>query len=101
MNTRWVTLASVLILLAACGGRQTPAPLGAPAGLGGLGDRGAAGAALGAPGSIGRSELGAETQQNLAATAGDRVFFDYDRSDIGPEGRLTLERQARGGKTYQ
>jgi peptidoglycan-associated lipoprotein len=97
MNTRWVPLAGVLLLLAACGGRQTPAPVGAPAGIGAFGDTGAA---PGAPGSIGRSELGPGSQQDLAATAGDRVFFDYDRSDISPEGRLTLERQAQWLKRY-
>src|ERR1044071_2753231 len=96
MNTRWIALAWALILLAACGGRQTPAPLGTPAGSGGLGDPGGAGAALGAPGSIGRSALGTGLQQDLAATAGDRVFFDYDRSEITPEGRLILERQGHG-----
>src|ERR1044071_5901422 len=100
MNTRWIALAWSLILLAACGGRQTPAPLGTPAGSGVLGDPGGAGAALGAPGSIGRSALGTGLQQDLAATAGDRVFFDYDRSEITPEGRLILERQAQWLKRY-
>ena len=33
-------------------------------------------------------------------TAGDRVFFAYDRSDISPEGRLTLERQAQWLRRY-
>jgi peptidoglycan-associated lipoprotein len=92
MNARWVTVAGVLVLLAACGGRQTPAPLGVPASD--------AGAALSAPGSISRSELGPGSQQDLVATAGDRVFFTYDRSDISPEGRLTLERQAQWLKRY-
>jgi peptidoglycan-associated lipoprotein len=90
------TLAGMLVLLAACGGRQTPAPLGP----GGAGDPGGAGAALGVPGSIGRSQLGPGSQQDLATTAGDRVFFDYDRSEISPEGRLILERQAQWLKRY-
>jgi peptidoglycan-associated lipoprotein len=96
MNTRWVTLAGVLMLLAACGGRQTPAPVvpGAP------GDATGAGAGLGASGGIGRSELGPGSQQDFAATAGDRVFFDYDQSDLSPEGRLTLEKQAQWLKRY-
>ena len=97
MNARWNTLAGVLALLAACGGRQTPAPVGMPAGSGGLGG---AGAPLGLPGSLGRSELGSGSQQDLAATAGDRVFFDYDRCEITPEGRLILERQAQWLKRY-
>ena len=28
------------------------------------------------------------------------MFFDYDRSEISPEGRLTLERQAQWLKRY-
>jgi peptidoglycan-associated lipoprotein len=100
MNARWVILAGVLVLLAACSGRQTPAPVGTPASQGDLGDMSGAGAALGAPGSIGRSELGPGSQQDLAATAGDRVFFAYDQSEISPEGRLTLDRQAQWLKRY-
>jgi peptidoglycan-associated lipoprotein len=100
MDARWVTLAGMLVLLAACGGRQTPAPVGTPAGLGTFGTPGGAGAALGAPGSISGPPLGPGSQQDLAATAGDRVFFDYDRSEITPEGRLTLERQAQWLKRY-
>lgn len=100
MDARWITCAGMLVLLAACGGRQTPAPVSTPAGPGVFGNGSGAGAALGAPGSVSRSELGPGSQQDLAATAGDRVFFDYDRSDISPEGRLTLERQAQWLKRY-
>src|SRR4051794_601548 len=96
MNARRITLVGVLVLLAACGGRQTPAPVGP----GAAGDATGAGAGLGASGGIGRSELGPGSQQDLAATAGDRVFFAYDRSDLSPEARLILERQAQWLKRY-
>src|SRR4051794_12186463 len=96
MNARWIILAGVLMLLAACGGRQTPAPVGP----GVPGDATGAGAGLGVPGSIGRSELGPGSQQDLAATAGDRVFFAYDQSEITPEGQLILDRQAQWLKRY-
>jgi peptidoglycan-associated lipoprotein len=99
MKVRWVTLAWVLVLLVACGGRQTPAPVEGPGGLGGVGAPGG-GAALGAPGSISGSRLGPGSQQDLAATAGDRVFFDYDRSELTPEARIILERQAQWLKRY-
>jgi peptidoglycan-associated lipoprotein len=100
MNARWITLVGALVMLAACGVRQTPAPVGAPAGAGAPGDPGRAGVGLGAPGSIGRLELGPGSQRDLAATAGDRVFFAYDRSDISSEGRVTLERQVQWLKRY-
>src|SRR3954462_10087874 len=96
MNARRITLVGVLVLLAACGGRQTPAPVGP----GAAGDATGAGAGLGASGGIGRAELGPGSQQDLAATAGDRVFFAYDRSDLSPEARLILERQAQWLKRY-
>ena len=99
MKARWIILAAVLVLLAACSGRQTPARSASRPGAGALGAAGA-GAGLGVSGGISRSELGPGSQQDLAATAGDRVFFDYDRSDLSPEGRLTLERQAQWLKRY-
>ena len=36
----------------------------------------------------------------MAQTAGDRVFFDYDRADITPEGQEILRRQAQWLKRY-
>jgi peptidoglycan-associated lipoprotein len=40
------------------------------------------------------------SQQDFVANVGDRVFFDYDKSDIKAEGRRTLERQAEWLKRY-
>ncbi|GAK46557.1 peptidoglycan-associated lipoprotein [Tepidicaulis marinus] len=40
------------------------------------------------------------TQQDLVVNVGDRVFFDLDRSDIKPEARQTLQRQAAWLKQY-
>jgi peptidoglycan-associated lipoprotein len=40
------------------------------------------------------------SQQDLAATAGDRVFFAYDQSDISAEGQQILQRQAEWLKRY-
>ena len=40
------------------------------------------------------------SQQDLAATAGDRVFFAYDQSDISSEGQQILQRQADWLKRY-
>lgn len=48
----------------------------------------------GAGGATAETGIRAGSQQDLNAQAGDRVFFAYDHSDITPEGRATLEKQA-------
>src|SRR6478735_4031529 len=39
-------------------------------------------------------------QQDLEASAGDRVFFTFDRADISPEARQILVRQADWLRRY-
>ncbi|MAF98508.1 MAG: peptidoglycan-associated lipoprotein [Micavibrio sp.] len=34
------------------------------------------------------------SQEDLVVNVGDRVFFGYDRYDVSPEARMTLEKQA-------
>jgi len=40
------------------------------------------------------------SQEDLAVTAGDRVFFGFDRYDLMPEGLQTAERQAAWLQKY-
>ena len=82
MIIRMIGLAAVMLLLAAC---SSPPPPGAGGPISNAGN----GAGF-APGS----------QQDLAATAGDRVFFAYDQSDISSEGQQILQRQAEWLKRY-
>ena len=49
-------------------------------------------------GSMGKAAPG--TQADLAQNVGDRVFFDYDRVELSPEARATLDRQAAWMKKY-
>ena len=89
MNKRIVVVFGILLGLAACSSAEQPPPggpqaLGSPGGTGGVGSRSAT------PGS----------QQDLEASAGDRVFFAFDRSDISPEARETLTRQADWLRRY-
>jgi len=83
MITKMVGLMAAVLLLAACSSNPPPATSGAPGG-------GFTGSGSYAPGS----------QQDLAATAGDRVFFAYDQSTISSEGQQILERQAQWLKRY-
>lgn len=40
------------------------------------------------------------TQEDLVVNVGDRVFFAYNKSDLSPEARATLDRQAAWLKKY-
>jgi peptidoglycan-associated lipoprotein len=95
MLVRLTALAAILLMLAACGNRSETAA-GGPGGFGGPGGP----VGLGAPGGIGASRFGPGSQQDLAATAGDRVFFAFDSSEITPEAQLILQRQAEWLKRY-
>jgi len=86
MNLRPLSLIAGLLLLAACA--QNPSTSSNTAG-GGQSTSGGAGTAV-TPGSA----------QDFQNTAGDRVFFDFDKSVIKPEGRTTLQRQAEWLKKY-
>lgn len=88
MYTRIVGTLAALLLLAACSSPpQTP-----PAAPGGPG-------AYGGPG-VGSGNVVPGSQQDLEASAGDRVFFAFDRSDITPEAQETLARQADWLRRY-
>jgi peptidoglycan-associated lipoprotein len=66
---------AALALLAACANKEQAASTGT----------GAQATATGpVPGS----------QEDLVANVGDRVFFDFDRSNLKPDARATLDRQA-------
>ena len=86
MLARFIAVAGALLMLAACGSTPEPAPVG-PGGPGG-------------PGGISGSRLGPGSQQDLAATAGDRIFFAYDQTDISPEAQQILQRQSDWLRRY-
>jgi peptidoglycan-associated lipoprotein len=79
-------MVGVLVVLAACSStpESPPAPQGAsPPG-----------------GGISSGNIVPGSQQDLEASAGDRVFFAFDRSDITPEARQILARQADWLRRY-
>jgi peptidoglycan-associated lipoprotein len=90
MWTKMIGIFGGLLLLAACSSAPEPAPGGPPGGAGGPGGPGGIGSRNALPGS----------QQDLEASAGDRVFFAFDRSDITPEAQEILVRQADWLRRY-
>ena len=87
MLPRLIAFVGALLMLAACS--STPdQPAGGPGGP--------AGSATGTSGP----RFGPGSQQDLAATAGDRVFFAYDRTEITSEAQQILQRQAEWLKRY-
>jgi peptidoglycan-associated lipoprotein len=100
MFLRVTALVGVLLMLAACSSRPDPAAEpGGPGGFGGPGGPGGLGG-LGPQAGISASRFGPGSQQDLAATAGDRIFFAFDSAEITPEAQLILQRQAEWLKRY-
>jgi len=82
MVARMIAVAAAFLMLAACS--STPeTPAGGPG-----------------PGGLGASRFGPGSQQDLAATAGDRIFFSFDSAEITPESRQILQRQSEWLKRY-
>jgi peptidoglycan-associated lipoprotein len=87
MRFKLLSLAAALVLLAAC--ESAPETAANTGGAGGASSTGGATATGIRPGS----------QQDLD-NVGSRVYFATDKSDITPEARRTLERQAEWLKRY-
>ncbi|MGH6981759.1 MAG: peptidoglycan-associated lipoprotein Pal [Stellaceae bacterium] len=84
MNLRTFSLLAAVLLVAACS--QTPENTGA-----------GAGAANPAPVT---SNVVPGSKQDFQQNVGDRVFFEFNESNITPEGRATLQKQAEWLKRY-
>ncbi|MBM3534970.1 MAG: peptidoglycan-associated lipoprotein Pal [Alphaproteobacteria bacterium] len=90
MRTKLLSLFAASLLLAACASETTTT----------AGSAGGGAAAAPAPATAPRTGPVPGSQQDLVVNVGDRVFFDLDKSDLKPEARRTLERQAAWLKQY-
>jgi peptidoglycan-associated lipoprotein len=89
MNLRSLSvLAAAVLMLAAC--KQSPDTSANTAG-----GSGAATTATSAPSGPAKG-----SREDFVQNVGDRVFFDFDHSDIKAEGQTTLQRQATWLKQY-
>lgn len=85
MNFRPLGVLAAVLLLAACA--QNPATT-----------TNTSGAAAAAPPPA--STVTPGSREDFIQNVGDRVFFDFDKSDIKPEGRTVLQRQSDWLKRY-
>ena len=85
MRFKLLAMFAAVLLLAAC---ETASDQSANTG----GTGGAGGSSMSGP--------KAGTEEDLVANVGDRVFFDFDKSDLKPEARQTIQRWAAWLKQY-
>jgi peptidoglycan-associated lipoprotein len=90
MRTKLLSLFAASLLLGACATETTTT----------AGSAGGGTATGAAPMAAPRTGPVPGSQQDLVVNVGDRVFFDLDKSDLKPEARRTLERQAAWLKQY-
>jgi peptidoglycan-associated lipoprotein len=88
MNLRSLTLLAAVLLVAACS--EKPAAT----------DAGATNNTSVAPSGGTTSTVTPGTEEDLKQNVGDRVFFNFDRSDITSEGQQVLQRQAQWLQRY-
>jgi len=95
MRSTLYALFAAAFLIAACESTPETADAGAGTGAGaGAGAGIGTGVGTGVQGQ-GLGDVQPGSQRDLEVNVGDRVFFDTDRSDLKPEARETLDRQAQ------
>jgi peptidoglycan-associated lipoprotein len=86
--------AAIALSLTACASDTTnPNAAGAGAGMNGTGGYSNAGL-------MGRGNATPGSQEDLTQSAGDRIYFDTDQSQITSDARTTLDRQAQWLRQY-
>jgi peptidoglycan-associated lipoprotein len=64
------------------------------------GTAGGSGYGAGGPGAGGAGKAAPGTQEDLVASAGDRIFFDTDRNTLNAQATATLDRQSAWLQQY-
>lgn len=87
MNLRSLSVLAAVLLLAACA--ETPQTTADTSGK-----------SAAAPAAAKPTGPAPGSREDFTQNVGDRVFFDFDKSDIKPEGKTVLQRQADWLKKY-
>ncbi|WP_203097431.1 peptidoglycan-associated lipoprotein Pal [Skermanella rosea] len=114
MRLKLIGIMGALLVLTAC--ESAPWDASSSSGMGAVNGAPIGGVGAGGPGGVGVGGIGGAgglsgarpgaggvmpgSQQDLANSVGDRVFFGYDQVDLSAEARATLERQAQWLKQY-
>ncbi len=93
-----IAVTSLMLLVAAC---STDSVSGSGGGSDGRAPLTTRGSGIDSAGSAGRTgTLSADEMRERIATIGDRVWFEYDRSDLNPVARKQIERWAEFVRQY-
>lgn len=92
-GSKFLAVAAVGLFLSAC--ESAPQPAASTGGAGAAAARPAQAATAPAAPGIQRGSV-----QDFQVNVGDRVFFDYDKFEVKPAGRATLDKQAAWLKQY-
>jgi peptidoglycan-associated lipoprotein len=85
-----LTVVAAVVLLAACASEEKPT-----ANAGGTGA-----ATTAAPPPATTTQIVPGSQADLVANVGDRIFFDFDKSDLKPDARAQVDKWAAWLKKY-
>lgn len=99
MNIAPAAALALAVLLAACSDSSDSANSSGTAGLATANPGGLSGSALSGQRGAGSARPG--SQEDLAATVGDRVYFATDSAQVGPDQRPVLDRQAQWLAQYR
>ncbi len=94
MRLKFLTLLAAVALLTACESSPDESAATTSAGTAASSGSGSGTSTAVLPG------LDPRSQEWLVVNVGDRVFFDFDRSDLTPEAQDTIEKVAAWMKTY-
>ncbi|MBM3489790.1 MAG: peptidoglycan-associated lipoprotein Pal [Alphaproteobacteria bacterium] len=92
MSWKALCLGAGMLALAACETQQQ--------GAAGAGGQGAAQSTTQAAPRTAATAIVPGSQEDLARNVGDRIFFDFDKADLRPEGRAQVEKWAAWLKQY-
>lgn len=100
MKSSLIACFAAVALLAACSSDEKSADMSGAGGANAGIDPGGSGAGGIGQGSLGQGRAAPGSQEDLAQTAGDRIFFDSDQSQLNAQARAVLERQVAWLRQY-